>query len=102
MHEVALVDDHVSVEDCPDVIEVGLAVRLAVEGGIIASTSTPSTLALVSGLPEAAAKEMAILPLVSAFAVKVFTIALCCAPVAAKMSKLASTCVPLMLTFSSR
>jgi hypothetical protein len=91
VHEVALVDDHASVEDCPEVIEAGLAVRLAVEDGIIASTSTPSTLALVSELPDAAAKEMAIFPLASAFAVNVFTIALCCAPVAAKMSKLERT-----------
>ena len=36
----ALVDDHVSVEDCPELIDVGLAVMLAVDGITITSIVT--------------------------------------------------------------
>jgi hypothetical protein len=100
VHEVAFVDDHVSVEFCPDVTEVGFEVSLAV-GEEIARTSTPSTLAFWSGLLVVGANEIATFPLTSATAVKVFTMALCCAPVAAKISKLEGTREPLMLTLKS-
>jgi hypothetical protein len=102
VQDVTLVEDHVTVVDLPLEIEVGFAWIVAVGADKIARTSTPSTFEFASWLVGVGANEMVIFPLASAFAVNVFAIALCCAPVAAKMSKLERTCVPLMLTFSRR